>query len=424
MGESEARTGLPAALATSLIALAALNFLIAAIQTGFGPFLGLVLTDQGWSQEKIGIALSAGTIAGLVFQLPAGALVDAVHRKRGVLSGALALTALSALGTAFTGAFVPVVAAQVLHVAAAAVMNPAIAAVTLSCTGHGAFSERLGSNTRWSSLGSAAAAVLLGLLAARASNESVFVMTALLCAPAILAAWLIRPAVPDSPDHADHLALVHPKHRRRRGHHFWTIYLHLNLHRFAFCVLLFQAANAAMMPVAVNALAARTGSAGYVVSIAILVSQCVGAALSPSFGRYAERFGRRPILLLGFGAMPLKGLIMTLFPGAVPLVLAQVLDGVSGAVLGIMLPLVAADLTRHTGFMNLAIGSLNLATGIGATISTAAAGWLATAAGPQPALGALAATGLAATVLLWAILPETKPQVRGPAEARAAPSPA
>jgi predicted MFS family arabinose efflux permease len=74
-----------------------------------------------------------------------------------------------------------------------------------------------------------------------------------------------------------------------------------------------------------------------------------------------------------------------------------------------MLPLIAADLTRNTGYLNLAIGSLGLASGIGATISTVAAGWIGDRFGDTTTFLFLAAAGAASVLLLWLAMPETRP---------------
>jgi MFS family permease len=404
----------------SAYALATFNFLVAAVQTGFGPFIGVALIHNGWNQAQIGLALSIGTAAVLALQLPGGAIVDAVHSKKLVLAVAMALTGATAVMTATMVHLVPIIAAQVLHAAAATVITPAIAALTMTMCGKAAFSALLGSNARWASLGSASAAVLFGAVASRFSPLAVFSVTAALCVPAILVLQPIRPAT----EPEEHPALLHPKLRRHAGHRFWWIYLHMHLHTFAVCVLLFALANAAMLTLAVNALAVRHQSSGFAVSGAILVSQLVGAALSPTFGRAAERVGRRPILLLGFAALPLRGLLLAILPGSWPLVAVEALDGVSGAVMGIMIPLIAADLTRRSAFLNLAINSLVLASGLGATVSTLAGGWLADRVGVTPALLCLAAMGLLATALVWGVMPETKPHhaPAEPAASRAPPS--
>lgn len=363
---------------------------------------------EGWTQTHIGIALSIGTIAALICQVPGGALVDAVHQKRLVLTAALAVTGVAALLFGTDARLRPVMGAEVLHSVAATVITPAIAAVTLSTCGHGAFGGRLGNNVKWASLGSAASAILLGLVTSYLGSRSVFLLTAVLCLAAVFVVWKIRPAKLGSPIE-EHPALMHPAERRQQGHRFWAMYTEAHLHWFALCILLFQFANAAMLSLAVNALAARgAGRIGLTVSAAILVSQVVVAILSARLGREAEQRGRRPLLLLGFAVLPIRGLLLAMFPGAAALVCGQALDGISGAVMGIMVPLVSADLTRRTGFLSLAIGSLGLAAGIGATGSTAMGAWLADRAGTPIALLALSLVGCCALGLLWT-LPETRP---------------
>ena len=119
--------------------------------------------------------------------------------------------------------------------------------------------------------------------------------------------------------------------------------------------------------------------------------------------------GRRPVLLVGFVALPLRALLFATGPGPLALELYQALDGISATVLGLMPALIAADLTRRNGRLNLAMGSFGLAAGLGATISTAAAGWVADRMGTQAAFLGLAGVGAMASVLLYAAMPETRP---------------
>jgi MFS family permease len=146
------------------------------------------------------------------------------------------------------------------------------------------------------------------------------------------------------------------------------------------------------------------------VSAAIIVPQAVVVACSPWVGRLAQTFGRRPLLLIGFAALPVRGLLFATAPGAVPLVAMQLLDGVSATVFGLMMPLIAADLTRRTGYLNLAIGALGLAAGLGATASTTAAGVVADRFGAPAAFLGLAVIGFAAVALIWWMMPETRPR--------------
>jgi MFS family permease len=175
-------------------------------------------------------------------------------------------------------------------------------------------------------------------------------------------------------------------------------------------VVMFHLTNAAMLPIAAAEVTRQAGdAANLVIAASLVVPQGVVALLSPMFGRAAERWGRRPVLVLGFAALPLRALLFATIADAPSIVGVQALDGVSGAVFGVMLPLVAADLTRGTGRFNLCLGILGLATGLGATLSTTVAGGLAAAFGPHVAFLALAVSGTVATLLVLAAMPETRP---------------
>ncbi len=272
--------------------------------------------------------------------------------------------------------------------------------------GHDAFSERLGSNGRYASLGNGLAAAALGGVAYYLSQGAIFTFTALLIFPALAALAMFRDTdlVAD-----DHPATRHPRERKKSEHRPWHIFNDPTLHIFAVCIVLFQFANAAMLPLALNELSKRIGNSDFVVSAAIIVPQIVVAACSPWVGRLAQSLGRKPILLLGFAALPLRGLLFVASPDAIPLVAIEVLDGVSATVFGLAMPLIAADLTRRTGYLNLAIGSLGLAGGLGATASTTAAGWVADTLGAPAAFFGLALVGLLALAMVWRLMPETRP---------------
>jgi MFS family permease len=383
-----------------------INFFAGAIQTAFGPFFSVYLTQQGWSQVDIGFVLSVGTASALIFQIPAGVLVDAIHFKRASIALALLLLGLSALIVIASPNPASVLLAQVMHAFASCLLTPAIAALTLVLCGHEAFSERLGGNGRYASLGSAFAAAAMGAVAYYLSGRAVFEFTAILMVPALLTLTVFRASdrVED-----DHPALLHPRERKQREHRPWHIFHDPTLHIFAACVVLFHLSNAAMLPLALNELSKRVGQSGFVVSAAIIVPQIVVVACSPWAGRLAQSIGRRPILLFGFAAVPLRALLFIATPDAVPLVMIEVLDGISATVFGLTMPLIAADLTTRTGYLNLAIGSLGLAAGLGATASTTVAGWLADSFGAPVAFFGLALAGLAALAMVWRMMPETRP---------------
>ena len=283
-------------------------------------------------------------------------------------------------------------------------MAPGIAALTLSLCGHRAFGERVGNNARYASLGNAAAAALLGLVAYQMSRRTMFFLTAAMTAPALASLLLIGPGRIDA--RRDHPALLEPRERTARP---WHVFFELHMHIFAVCVTLFTLANAAMLPIALNGLTARHGKAGLAATGSIIALQVVVVLFAPWIGRAAERWGRWPVLVAGFAALPVRGLLFATLPGAGALIGFELLDGVSAAVMGIMIPLIAADLTRKTGFLNLAIGSFGLAASLGATVSTTAAGWIAEKFGLSAAFLALAGAGAVALLFVLLIMPETRP---------------
>jgi MFS family permease len=144
------------------IGLNGLNFFTAAVQAGFGPFIAVWLTQQGWSLTAFGLVLSIGTLAALLGQLPGGMLVDHVHAKRYAAAAALAVLACSAILLCLSPSFAVVAGAEIGHGLASCVLTPVIAALTLSVCGHENFGERLGLNARYAALGNAASAAALG----------------------------------------------------------------------------------------------------------------------------------------------------------------------------------------------------------------------------------------------------------------------
>ena len=127
------------------------------------------------------------------------------------------------------------------------------------------------------------------------------------------------------------------------------------------------------------------------VATAIIVPQFIVAFVSPWVGHEAQRWGRRPLLILGFGALAFRSVLFTLVINPYLLVVVQLLDGISAAVLAVMVPLTIADVSRYTGHFNLAQGVVGCAAGIGAAVSTTLVGYLSDHFGSYAAFAAMAA---------------------------------
>jgi MFS family permease len=381
-------------------------FFVADVQTGFGPFVSVYLTTQHWTQIDIGLILSAAGFVSLIGQMPGGALVDTARSERLVAAIAIAAICISALGYAALPIFPLVLSASILHALASCVLGPAMVAISLGLVGHAAIGERLGRNARFASVGNGLAAAAMGACGYLLSARAVFIVTVLLLGPALLALRMIAPAEID-PERA-HGAPPVKRHKppTRPG----ALMQNRPLLIFAGCLLLFHLANAAMLPLMGSALTMRSSRwATLLIAACIVVPQMLVAAASPWIGARAQTWGRRPLLLVGFAALPLRGILFAVVSSPLPLVTVQLLDGVTAAVFAVMVPLVVADLTRGTGHFNLGQGIVGTFIGIGASISSTLAGFLSDRFGMPWAFAGLAAIALAGLIAVWSLMPETRP---------------
>ncbi|WP_339038222.1 MFS transporter [Bradyrhizobium symbiodeficiens] len=397
---------IPAPSRQSLRGLDWFIFFLADVQTGFGPFIAVYLTTQKWTQVEIGLVLSIGGIVALIGQMPGGAIIDAAKSERLVAGLAIAAIGCCALAYAAMPIFLVVMAAATLHAGASCVLGPAIAAISLGLVGPFAIGERLGRNARFASLGSGVAAAVMGTVGYLLSSRAVFLVTFLLAIPTLIALSRIREQEVD-------IARCHgemPREAADRGDtNIWHLIRQRPLIVFALSVLLLQLANAAMMPLMASAVTARSAQwATVLVAFCIVVPQAIVALLSPTVGRKAQAWGRRPLLLIGFGALMIRGLLFATVRDPYLLVAVQVFDGITAAVFAVMIPLIVADVAFGSGHFNLAQGIVGTATGIGAALSTALGGYVSDKFGNATAfigLSGVAATGL---LLILFVMPETR----------------
>jgi MFS family permease len=149
--------------------------------------------------------------------------------------------------------------------------------------------------------------------------------------------------------------------------------------------------------------------AAVLIAACIVIPQLVVAAISPWVGHHAQVWGRRPFLLVAFAALPIRAVLFAIVTEPYLLVAVQVLDGITAATLGIMVPLMVADLTRGTGRFNLAQGVVGTAVGIGASISPTLAGYLTDHFSSSVAFLGLAVIAAAGFGAVWALMDETRP---------------
>jgi MFS family permease len=189
---------------------------------------------------------------------------------------------------------------------------------------------------------------------------------------------------------------------------------------FAACAVLFHFANAAMLPLVGQKLALQDKNFGTsLMSACIVAAQIVMVPMAILVGRKANQWGRKPLFLLGFLILPIRGVLYTFSDDPYWLLGVQLLDGVGAGLYGALFPLIVADLMEGTGRFNAALGAVMTAQGIGASLSTTLAGLVVVKAGYSAAFLTLAAIAGLGLALFWLAMPETwRPDAEPTADTR------
>ncbi len=402
---NSAADGLPSR--RSLRALDWLNFFLADVQSGLGPFLAVYLVaSEHWSAASTGVVMTIAGIATLVAQTPAGAFIDETTWKRAAVMAAAALIAVAAFMVTLTPTFWVVAVAQVVMGAAAAVIPPAIAAMALGLVGPKRFTHRMGRMQAFNHGGNVVAALIAGVAGYFIKPAAVFWLVSVLGILAISSAMLIDGR---QIDHKVARGLRDGEARKSdQPSGFKTLLTCRALIIFVAAITLWQLANAAMLPIVGQKLALQNTNEGTLfMSALIVVAQAVMLPMSVLVGHRADKWGRKPIFLAGFAALPLRGVLFSLSSDPYYMIAVQVLDGVGAGIFGALFPIVIADLTGGTGRYNVTLGAATTVQGVGAAFSTTLAGFIIAGAGYDTAFLALAAIALAALLVFAVGMPET-----------------
>src|SRR5215831_1109326 len=383
------------------------NFFMADVQIGFGSFLAFYLADLGWSKQNIGLALAVGGFASVLFLIPGGALTDALRWKRALVAAGITAIGLAALMLALQPHVVVVFGAEILHGVASGTLTPAIGAISLGLAGRHGMSSRIGRNFRFAAAGNALTAAAMGLLGTYLTNRGIFAAAALLCVPALVALQRIKP---------EEIDYVRARNATKKDRDFSLQRLtdlgkNWKLPLFASCLLLFHVGNAPLLPLVSENLAHGNApqSALFMAGL-LIVPQVVVAILAPWIGYWSELWGRKPLLLIGFAVETARALLFVFTTDPWVMLAVQTLDGITGAIVTVLTVLVITDLTTGSGRFNLAQGVLGAVTATAGAIGTGLMGFVVQHFGDLAGFLAMAATVLAGGALLWAVVPETKPE--------------
>lgn len=398
----------PPPSARTLRGLDSLNFLMADVRDGLGPYLSVFLkADRHWQQGPIGLAMAASSIAAALCQIPAGLLVDSLRIKRTLLAVSGLLVGAGCLIIVAFPAMPAVLAAQAMLGAASAIIPPALAAISLGIVGRRLMPARISRNEGFNHAGNFVAAGLAGLLGHFIGYDWIFYLVCGFAAASALAVLLINPREIDhelargceeqEPDGSRAPVSIGAVLRRR------------DLRIFLGSVVLFHFGNAAMLPLAGQVVAkAHPGEDAIALSACIVVAQIVMVGVAWAVGRaMAAGFGRKTIFLVAFAVLPVRGGLFTFTSSPYGIVGIQVLDGVAAGIFGVISIMIASDLMRGTGRFNLAQGLTALAVGVGASLSNIVAGYIVQGFGYPAGFLSLAAIAMCGLVFFASFMPET-----------------
>ncbi len=393
----------------SLRALDWINFFMADVQTGVGPFVAIYLTaTRHWNSAQVGFVVSAQSVATLIAQAPAGALVDRSTCKKRIIAIGAIVVAAGGIGIVLAQNTALEILTEVLIGIAAAVFPPAIAAIALGMVGKPALSRRVGRNEGFNHAGNVTFALGAGLIGSYLGQQWIFYTAAMFAIGTVIAALTIRNG--DINNEAARAAVEPgddgPPRQPKKIH---DLLKDRRILIFTASVLLFHFANAAMLPLVGEVLSKRNpAESSMYMSACIVVAQFVMIPVALITAKFTDSIGRKPIFLIGFAVLAIRGALYTFGKSAPYLISVQSLDGVGAAIFGVLWVIIIADLAQGTGRSNLLQGAIQAALSAGAFLSNFVAGLVAKNMGQNVAFLGLAGIAVLGFVFFAVFMPETK----------------
>jgi MFS family permease len=392
--------------------LDALNFFLADVRDGLGPYLAIYLLvvrgpSHGWNEATVGMVLTIAGIVGLLAQTPAGGLIDRATNKPRIVIIAALLVTLSSLSLPIVLGFTMVTITQSIAAAAGALFAPAISAITLGIVGPKMFAKRVGRNEAFNHAGNAVSAALAGVLAWKFGPVVVFWLMADLTVASIVVSMGI-----DNQDIDNAVARgldCEPEEGCEEASGWKALIENRALMIFAAAAFTFHLSNAAMLT-SVSQLLGRTVGTDKATSLTaacIVAAQLVMVPVAIVVGRNTERWGTKPIFLVAFGFLAARGALYTDSKEPWWLVGVQALDGIGAGVFGALFPVIVADLTKGSGRFNVSQGVVSSVFGLGAALSATLAGTIIVWAGYTASFLTLAGIAAAGFMLYLFAMPET-----------------
>ncbi|WP_294236119.1 MFS transporter [uncultured Sphingomonas sp.] len=402
--------------------LQALNFFMADMQAGIGPFLGVFLQQRGWQTGPIGSVMTLGGVAGMVMTVPAGAFIDHTDKKRWVVVITGICTVLASFLILWSQAGVVVGVSQVATAIAGAAIGPAVTGMTLGVVRQKGFNAQNGRNQAWNHAGNMVGAGLSGFLGWKFGMPAIFYLAAAFGVLAIISVLSIPERAID--------------HRAARGledkdgdedqeggqaEGFKTLLANKPMLILAAALACFHLGNGAMLPLyGMAVVGAGKGDAAMFTATTVMVAQAVMIVASLVAMKVAAGRGYWLVLLISFAALPLRGFLAGSFIEHWGVWPVQALDGIGAGLQSVAVPGLVACLLNGTGRVNVGQGAVMTIQGVGASLSPAIGGWLAQELGYHIAFYILGGFAVASLALWIGFAGTLRPACAGNAEPREA----
>lgn len=362
---------------SAYFALAWLNFFIADVRDGLGPYLGVFLKEHQFTESQIGLITTSTSLCALIFGIFLGILIDKTRFKRGIIALCIVGIVLATGANYFYPHFTFTLMAQIAIALCAVCLAPAFSAITLGIVGQKGFSKQISLNEAYKHAGTAFSAGLSFIFALYYGIGAIFIITALMgvCALvflALLKSSQINHAVACGKEEGVEIPLCKALGDVR------VLFLGVVM----FC---FHLSNAYMLPLlSQRAHTLGIDSSGAYAAATILIAQCTMIGISLLCMRLLQtkgnpHFSSIYVYLMGIALFGLivRGGVAAHFDGILAMIIVQILDGVGAGIVGVILPLLVAMLMRGSGHINAAFACVMTFGGVGAALSGSLGGYIA-----------------------------------------------
>src|SRR6201996_1974565 len=348
--------------------LLAINFFMADMQSGIGPFVSVFLLERGWASGMIGTAMMIGNIAGMLITTPVGGLIDTSRHKRlWVILPGIAVVGASSIILLWQN-FWAVAASQVATAVAGAAIVPAVTGITLGMVGQKGFNRQNGRNQAFNHAGNMIGAAASGYLGWHFGYVSVFLLAAIFGVITVACVLMIPPGS------IDHRAARGSKEEDPDSQHSALAVLlkHKTLLVLGLALAVFHLGNAAIVPLyGISAVTdSQTNGPSFVATI-VVIAQGTMVIASIVGMRVAEKRNYWLLVLISFLMLPLRGLFAFSLTGWWGVVPVEILDGIGIGLQSVAVPGIIARSLYSTGRVNLAQGAVITIQGAGAAVSPA-----------------------------------------------------